>query len=137
MRVVTITDTRDGILAFDLVDILPLLEPELACTDWSILGVEAVGQGAEELHRLDDARARVSGPELLTLARIVQVVDGEFTGYNSGLDAHLGRPWVIIRALDSSGYDVASPDSSVIDRVKAHFSSVVEIPGDQYFGSAK
>lgn len=134
MRVVTIKDTRGGMLAFDLFQVLRLLEPELARTAWALSGVEATGEGAEELHRLADGGARVSGPKLLALAAcVVQIVEGEFTGYNPGLQ----RPWVTIRAFDSSGYDVASPDNSVIDRVKAHFSSVVEIPGDHYFGSAQ
>ena len=132
MRVVTIADSDDrGCLAFDLVDILRLLEAELASTSWSVTAVEAVGAGAEELHRLDDARERIPGRRLLSwAARVGQVIEGDFSGYVSGRNS----PWVTVRAIDSSAHDVVTADDSVIERVRARFGSVREISADEYFG---
>jgi hypothetical protein len=135
MRVVTITDREsDGAApGFDLVDILRLLQPELHQTEWTLSGTECVGPEAEQVHRIDDGRQRVSGTSLLALASgLTQVIDGEFIAY--GPD---GRPWVTILAVDSSAYDVISEDESVIARIKARFEEATEIPAEQYFGPAR
>jgi hypothetical protein len=132
MRVVTITD-REGegaALGFDLVDILRLLEPELHRTEWTLSGTECIGREADRVHRIDDDGQRVSGTRLLALASgLTQVIDGEFIAY-----AEDGQPWVTIRAIDSSAYDVISDDGSVTDRIRARFKEVTEMPAEQYFG---
>jgi hypothetical protein len=131
MRGLTITArTPDGrFLATDLIDILRLLGSQGVDAEWEIAGVECVGAAAaDELHRLSEARSRVSGETLLKLAsEVTQVIDGVFTGYRDGAS----HPWVVVRAVDSSAYDVESDDEAVLARVRQHFPTVAELPGDE------
>src|SRR5438105_3128206 len=126
MRGVTITDSTDDgrLLSFDLSDILRLLGPAAADAEWEISGVECVGgAAAEELHRLAKARARVAGQTLLSLAaQVTQTIDGVFTGFRAGEQ----QPWVIIRAADSSSFDVESDDEDVLASVKQRFHDLTE-----------
>src|SRR5947209_2514816 len=130
MRGVTITDsTQDGLfLATDLIDILRLLGAQALEAEWEITGVECVGAAAaDELHQLGEAKGKVPGGTLLKLAaEIIQVVDGTFTGYRHG-ETH---PWVVIRAVDSSAYDVESDDEAVLARMRQQFQNVAELPSD-------
>jgi len=126
MRGVTITDNKDDgrLLSFDLSDILRLLGPAAADGEWEISGVECVGgAAAEELHRLAEAKARVAGQTLLTLAAgVTQVIDSVFTGFRAGED----HPWVIILAVDSSAFDVQSDDENILASVKQRFRDLTE-----------
>jgi hypothetical protein len=126
MQSVTITDSSQNcrFLAFDLVDILRLL-PEAVDSEWEISAVECTGVAAEKLQRLADSQARVPGQILLELAAdLIQIIDGEFIGYHKGDE----QPWIIIRAVDSTAFDVASEDESVLARMKQHFKNVVDMP---------
>src|SRR6266511_531324 len=118
MRGITITDSApdSGLLAVDLIDVLRVLGSAAVDAEWEISGVESVGgAAAEKLHRLSDARTRVPGHTLLSLATAVaQVIDGVFAGYRDDET----RPWIIIRAVDSAAFDVQSDDESVLARVK-------------------
>ena len=127
MRGITITDHNDGnVLTVDLVDILHVLGSCIEDTEWEIAAVEAVGTtAADKLQRLGDSKARVPGRTLLELAATVtQVIDGQFVGYRPGQDP----PWIILRAIDSSAYDVQSEDEDVISRMREHFKSVADLP---------
>src|SRR5262245_30630543 len=91
MRALTIKTADDE---FGLADLLRLLEPELAASEWTLAGVEAVGDGAAELHRLDDDQVIVPGPMLLaTAARVSQVIEGIFSARRDG------KRWVVVRAV--------------------------------------
>jgi hypothetical protein len=131
MRGVTITDsTQEGrFLATDLIDILRLLGSQGVNAEWEITGVECVGAGAaDELHRLGEARGRVPGGILLKLAaEVTQVIDGVFAGYRNGAT----HPWVVIRAVDSTAYDVESDDEAVLARIRQHFPNEAELPCDE------
>lgn len=127
MRGVTIGGlNKQNVLTIDLIDVLRLLENEVLETQWTLSGVEALGgEAAEELHRLSDAQARVSGRKLIELATDVsQVVDGEFRGFRN----QDRNPWIIIRAIDSSAYDVFTEDEALLERLRNRFSNVNEIP---------
>jgi hypothetical protein len=131
MRGLTITEsTPDGrFLAADLIDILRLLGSRGMNAEWEISGVEcAGGAAADELHRRGEARDRVPGGTLLKLAaEVTQVIDGVFAGYRSG-ETH---PWVVIRAVDSSAYDVKSDDEAVLARIRQRFPNAAELPGEE------
>jgi hypothetical protein len=137
MRGLTITEsTQDGrFLSTDLIDILRLLGSHGVNAEWEIAGVECVGAAAaDELHRLGEARGRVPGGTLLKLAaEVTQVIDGVFAGYRSG-ETH---PWVVIRAVDSSAYDVESDDEAVLARIRQDFPHAAELPGDEQPLAAK
>lgn len=127
MRGITISDLNDqNVLTVDLVDVLRLLGDVLVQTRWKLSGVEALGgSAAEKLQRLSDAQGEVSGQTLLELAAEVdQVVDGEFQGFR-GNDL---SPWIVIRAVDSSSYDVLTDDHRIVEQIRGRFSTVSEIP---------
>ena len=109
----------------DLIDILALLGPQAEESDWEIADLECVGAAAEQLYQFAEENTRVRGCTLLQLAAdVTQVIDGVFSGYRSGES----RPWVRVRAVDSSAYDVESDEEAVLTRMKQRFQEVAELP---------
>src|SRR5690349_2519553 len=99
LQAVTIHDIRDGVLAFDLIDILRVVGPDAESSLWRCRNVECTGDLADELHRVSDAEATVSGAEMLRLARgVLQIIDGDFEAYR----VDETRPWLVVRAIDST-----------------------------------
>ena len=123
MRGVTITDSKNNFLRVDLVDILHLLGSQAQDSEWEISDVECVGFAADALHKLSDSKTRVPGQTLLQMAaHLTQVIDGEFTGYCEGEK----QPWIIVRAVDSSAYDVQSEDEDVLAHIRCRFKEVTD-----------
>ena len=113
-------------LAFDLIDVLQLLGPDALKAAWTLEDVECLGETSDDLHAVSDSGEPISGRRLLELASgVSQTIDGDFYCYRNGLPS---RPWVTIRAIDSSAFDVDSEDATVIGRIKGHFGHVVDIP---------
>ena len=52
-----------------------------------------------------------------------QVVEGEFQGFRDDERS----PWIIIRAVDSSAYDVLAEDDRIVERIRRSFRNVNEI----------
>ena len=124
---VAITDqSQEGFLEIDLIDILCLLGSLVKNSEWELSGVEcAGGNAADDLHRLSDSSARVPGRSLLRLAAdVTQIIDGLFKGYRNGEN----HPWIVVRAVDSSAYDVESEDKEVLARVRKYFRNVTDLP---------
>lgn len=118
---------RDGERAFDLADILTVIGDDAARTLWTCRDVECVGgESAKALHEASDCSDVMLGSVLLELARgVTQVIDGYFSGERYGED----EPWIRIRAVDGSAFDVESTRPSVLERLRASFEVVVELPG--------
>jgi hypothetical protein len=126
-QAVTIHDIRDRVLAFDLIDILRLAGPDAEASSWRCRNVECTGDLAEELHRASDAESALTGVEMLRLAvGVVQVIDGEFEAYRP--DEH--RPWLVVRAIDSSEYAVVTQDERLLARIRERFRDVRDSPDD-------
>lgn len=125
MRGFTISD-RDArnALSFDLRDILHLIGRRGLLSVWKLSGVEAVGaDAADEIHLLSDSNAFVSGSRLTEISsRVSQIIDGEFQG---AVDSQ-ADPWIVIRAVDSSAFDVITSDESIWRKLKERFSEVSE-----------
>ncbi|MBC6479740.1 MAG: hypothetical protein GDA56_20125 [Hormoscilla sp. GM7CHS1pb] len=70
---------------------------------WGISDLECLGSKRECLYQIANTETRVSGEILLQIAtNITQITDGTFTCYpDKGSD-----PSIIVRAVDSSAYDV-------------------------------
>jgi hypothetical protein len=109
--------------------VLPLLGERAILASWQIAGVarhdEALmivgDEAAERLENLARSSDRISGTLLRDLfERITQVIWGEFTAY----EAHQDRPWVIVRAIDSSWCEIETDDVGVLDRVRETFADV-------------
>jgi hypothetical protein len=127
MRGVTIRDqTPTGVLAFDLRDILELLGDAAISSDWQLTDVECTGNAAAALHQAADTGQTVSGERLLTLARdIIQVIDGEFAGRR----ATEHNDWIVIRAVDSSAFDVLTDEAWVFSALANRFTRIEDDPG--------
>jgi hypothetical protein len=124
---VTIHDVRDGVLAADLIDILRLAGTDAESSSWRCRNVDCTGDLAGELHRAADAGSVLDGREMLRLAGgISQVIDGDFEAYRPG-DT---RPWLVVRAIDSSEYVVITADERLIARVRERFRDVPDSPDD-------
>lgn len=126
-QAVTIHDTRDRVLAFDLIDILRLAGPDAELSSWRCRNVECTGDLAQELHRVSDAESVLTGAEMLRLAGgVLQVVDGDFEACRPGET----RPWLVVRAIGSSEYAVITPDAGLLARVRERFLDVRDSPDD-------
>jgi hypothetical protein len=126
MQGITITArTEDNLLAVDLIDILRLLGSDVEGNSWEISQVECVGSDAEALHQIADSETRVSGMKLFEIAsNLMQVIYGTFKAYRLGESI----PWIVIRAVDSSAYDVETQDEAVLDRIRNSFTQVTDLP---------
>ena len=127
MRGVQIHDMNESghVLAVDLQHMLDLFGERAIQSRWRASEVWAtgreMGEAAVELERLADGQTFIAGEHLSRIAHdLVQVIDGEFSAFESGSDL----PWLIIRAVDSSLYEVFSTEPAVLDRVRASFQKV-------------
>lgn len=125
MRTITISDkTTTGVLGFDLRDLLQLLGSKAANMQWLVMkDVDCIGPRAEELRGLATRAVRVESRALAAIATgITQVVDGEFCGYEESRPA----PTIILRAVDSSSWDISSDRDAILDIFRQHFRAVFE-----------
>ena len=118
-------DERD-VLTVDLASILEIVGERALASRWRVADVDTTGgEAAEQLYRVSDDRLLIPGRTLLELARGVwQIVDGTFEAYDN--DAEL--PWLIVRAVDSSEWDVLSTDVVVLTELTMAFRDVSEFP---------
>jgi hypothetical protein len=132
MTTLTIHDLKEHALAFDLRDLLRLLAPRSLQATWVITTVksldrkhewfDATGDGGEQLERLARENTRLSGSELLTIAdRTRQVIWGEFI---ASFPVNPEENWVIVRALDSSFYEITTRDEAVLETISSTFEDV-------------
>ena len=113
-----------GYLAVDLLNTLALLENHLGPLEWVASDVWATGERSQELEALAEKGARIKSEQLLVLAKAVnQVIDGEFKGYLADAE----KPWVIVRAVDSSWYELHCEDVAVIEQAKQRFKETKAI----------
>jgi hypothetical protein len=121
--------TWDGktYLAFDLVDILQVIEKHVRDYLWIISkDVEANGDTASEIEGFALSEMRISTSKLLELSRgVVQIIDGTFTAYDSG-----DQIMVIIRAVDSTVYDVLSDNLTILEAIRTEFRHVAPYVAD-------
>ena len=127
MEKLTIHDLDGAVLAFDLRDLLRVLAPQSLAATWTITSsiesvFDATGAGGLRLEELADTSAEVIGEELLAIADdTVQVIWGDFVG---ALPADPDQQWLIIRAVDSSFFEIETSDQGSIAAIKSHFHDV-------------
>src|SRR5690606_38577210 len=126
-QAITIHDIHDRALAFDLIDILLLAGQDAKSSSWRCARVECMGDLAEELHQASDAGRVLTGAEMFRLADGGrQIIWGDFEAYRP-TDA---RPWLIVRAIDSTFYTVITEDEGLLTRVRGRFRDVRDSPQD-------
>jgi hypothetical protein len=79
------------------------------------------------LRAASDAGSVLSGAEMLRLAGgILQVINGDFEAYRAAET----RPWLVVRAIDSSVYVLITQDENLLQRVRERFRDVRDSPAD-------
>ena len=128
MKGVTISD-RDphrNVLSFDLKDLASILPFFSDDFEWEVANLESIGPAADELSQVSDTGVRLSGQRLAALASsVTQVIDGEFVCFQAGT----GNVEAILRAVDSSAFDVLSERHDVLEDLRRRFRDVAEIKG--------
>lgn len=125
----------DGPLALDLRDLMTLLSPLSIQADWQISKIksadvgydwfDATGDGGEALERFADQDLRLTGRELDKLAHETdQVIWGEFSGF---LPTDVKEPWITIRAIDSTFYEVITSDEDTVSKIHTRFEDVRQV----------
>jgi hypothetical protein len=112
--------------SFDLRDILTLIGEPILSSRWQCrdLWYTAVREG--KFDEIREVRRKLSGEEMMQFATgLHQTIDGRFEARSGGAAK---KPWLIILAVDSSWFEVWSSKREVIEKVKAGFEKVSELP---------
>jgi len=132
MATLRIYDLKERVLALDLRDLLQLLAPRSLEANWIVSTVkssqpghewfEATGEGGEQLEGLAQDNAWLSGSDLAALAKNTrQVIWGEFVG---SAPTQSDKIWVIIRAVDSTFYEIDTDDEAVLSKISSTYKDV-------------
>ena len=123
MRTITVRLQREtNTLDFDLRDLLACIAPLAAQLSWEVHDLECTGQRANELDALA-ARGLIAGELLIEIAEgINQVIDGEFLGYGNDK-----RVSVVLHAVDSTCWNIASDRGTVLDALRLRFVNAVDV----------
>ena len=131
MRGVEIRDgiERSGFLAFDLAEILDALGSLTATSTWRCRDLWVTGREDLEVRALEAASESPEGISMTTdelagfAAQVAQVIDGEFSAIVPGET----EPWLVIRAVDSSWWEVFSANGRVFDALRLRFTDLRDV----------
>jgi hypothetical protein len=112
---------NDDFLGNDLSELLEVLGEQALTSLWLCKAVECYGQIADELHNISDQQRLVNGRELL---RIVVNLDSIVDGYFSAFRNNELKPWLVVRAIDSSIYKIEASDP-LVDQVKQYIRAEI------------
>lgn len=109
----------------DLRTILSVLNLHTARAVWEVDHADenfwAMGKDIRAIEALVGSGKRISGETLRSIADdIHQVIWGEFRAFDGAAKA----PWVIVRAIDGSCFEIESEDETLIALVRQHFDLV-------------
>jgi len=121
---ITLPPGEVGCLNFDLAEILSAIGDPAVTSEWQIGDLDCFGESYAELVAAYEAAQPLSGARLLDLARrITQVIDGEFVARLRAHDA----PWLVIKAIDSSWWEVWTDDQRARASLRKRFHAVSDI----------
>ena len=131
MQGIKIEDSNQGehgrYLNFDLKEILLPVRNYVLDSNWRCNNVECIGQNSVQLHKLSDETSIISGDELLWIVSgIQQTIDGEFEAFRGEK-----IPWLLVKAIDSSYFEVWSDNLAVLETVKSNFRKVTDLYTDE------
>jgi CheY-like chemotaxis protein len=122
------TDRQKTYGDFDLYDILVAIGEPAINTIWSCKNIECLGKGAQEIQTCDNDKVQISGKDLCRISsRIYQTIEGHFEAHRRWSN----KPWLVIRAVDGSGFDISTRDRRIIARLKNCFRDVEDIEAYQ------
>jgi hypothetical protein len=105
----------------------PAGKPEAETAEWQLSDVEALdGNAAQEFEHLADRKLKILEHVLVRLSNDVgQVINGCFQAYRN----QASEPWIIIRAVDSSAFDVETDSETLIEQIRRQFNNVADLRG--------
>ena len=107
-------------LEFDLREVLAALGDRALTSHWRARDLDYLSKDERDVP-IVEAMVRgltVSGHDLASgIEPLLQVIDGEFMATDSNDE----RPWVIVRAVDSSWWEVVSNDAHVHEAIRNRF----------------
>ena len=129
MKTLRIYGPPERALPFDLRDFLRLLAPRSLKASWKVSAVDAgyqwfdaTGAGGEMLEAMAQLGEPVPGRDLAAAVQDTRrVIWGEFS---ASLPSAPDRDWVVIRAVDSTFYEIATDDEKVLKKIEKHFADV-------------
>jgi hypothetical protein len=116
-----------GGLEFDLAEVLAALGDRVATSRWRGRGLFYVSRDEQDIESLErlGVGEDISGVDLLAaLPRLLQVIDGEFEATSAAGEV----PWVIVRAVDSSWWEIRSEEPRILEALRASFRVVENLP---------
>jgi len=143
MTTLRIYDSSDGVLALDLSDLIDLLAPRSLEASWTASPVRVnhpdpgrfydefmmTGSrppGEDQLEELAANGLSVGGVTFSEAAHAAhQVIWGQFVATLP----EQNEPWVDIRAIDSTFYEVTTSDKAVLDAIWLAYKDVRVAPG--------
>jgi hypothetical protein len=122
-QALTIRPAPDGGLDFDLADLLRVLGPRVGAVRWRCDVGQYVSWDDQAIREFDHSQL-IRGEDLLAAAdNVRQIIDGEFEAFDDE-----GLPWVLLRAVDSSWWDVETADPSVLKTIADQFPTAERRP---------
>lgn len=126
-RVLIVRDGTDrgGSLSFDLRDLLETIGEDATKSLWRAPGVNYVSSDEREIPVMESLGRgeEVQGDDLRGgISRLLQVVDGDFEAFLDNEES----PWLILRAVDSSWWEIVCYREVVRNAVKRRFDLVEE-----------
>ncbi|MFK3963376.1 hypothetical protein ACI2KT_07290 [Ensifer adhaerens] len=126
MKTLRIYGPPEAALPFDLRDILQRLATRSLRASWRVSAVgagyqwfDATGPGGDVLESWAQSGSMIEGRHLAAAAQdVLQIIWGEFTGFLPGTP---NSPWIVIRAIDSTFYEITTDDETVLQRVETGF----------------
>jgi hypothetical protein len=155
MPTLEIFDKRNGFLAFDLRDLLNVIEPFAARLDWYVVEFEPAVLATTEEHEQGSPswvtelwhKSEAGAVEPMSWERlkdlsthITQTMNGLFVATDSGspapsstLDPNDDRYRLVVQAVDTSFWAVTSYDENVLQALKERFTDVKLLPATKRY----
>ncbi len=112
----------------ELRDFIPLLPKRARQSLWQITAFEWPDAyphfevvGCEHMYQLEESRDRIGFPQLAGMAvEVGQVIWGSFKAFDNDWEL----PWLVLSAVDSTFWRVATEDESLLAAVRHGFEDV-------------
>jgi hypothetical protein len=140
----------DGVLSFDLKDILRCLGPSIHNYSWLITELDCTGEDTERIcesvEKSSNKGLAISADDLLQVSqRILQTIDATIIGMRKKEPNSLNNGFtdlehfphddteLIIRAIDSSFFEVITKDEEHVQRLEKCFKNTRKEDPQNYF----
>jgi hypothetical protein len=106
-----------------LAELLDVLGERVLLSQWLVSDLNYISIDDNDIEAFASSQNTIiKGSELLaSLSKLLQVIDGEFKAFDQE-----ELPWVVLKAVDSSWWEVIAQDTEVIKAIQKNFSNAVQ-----------